>query len=124
MPQTFRISIASISRAHEIALGTSTIESIGPCGVRWYPSGVYHIRTRGRGGKTPSPHTPAPTKNRSADPTVGNEKQMAKILLVFTSAATTHTGKAAGYYLPEAAHVGVLGHILYTLEPDDRFTVI
>ncbi|KAF9648705.1 class I glutamine amidotransferase-like protein [Thelephora ganbajun] len=27
-----------------------------------------------------------------------------KILMVFTSAATTETGKPAGYYLPEAAH--------------------
>jgi len=29
---------------------------------------------------------------------------MTKILVVFTSAATTITGKPAGYYLPEAAH--------------------
>ena len=32
---------------------------------------------------------------------------MTKILMVLSSAAKTVTGKDAGYYLPEAAHVSV-----------------
>jgi len=45
---------------------------------------------------------------------------MTKILLVFSSAATTVTGKSAGWYLPEAAHVGVFGPVLSTPESEVR----
>lgn len=43
---------------------------------------------------------------------------MTKILMVLTSAATTENGKPAGYYLPEAAHVGIFGSVLSTLVSD------
>ena len=39
-----------------------------------------------------------------------------KILIVLTSAAETPTGKPAGYYLPEAAHVCVFAPIPFTLK--------
>jgi len=47
-----------------------------------------------------------------------------KILMVLTSAANTHTGKPAGYYLPEAAHVCVFAPIPFTLESDVWFITI
>jgi len=47
-----------------------------------------------------------------------------KILVVLTSAATTQTGKPAGYYLPEAAHVRVFTPIPFTLEFDARLATI
>ena len=47
-----------------------------------------------------------------------------KILIVLTSAAKTETGKPAGYYLPEAAHVCIFAPITFTLESDVWFTTI
>jgi len=38
--------------------------------------------------------------------------------MVLTSAAVTENGKPAGYYLPEAAHVGVFGLVLSAPESD------
>jgi len=47
-----------------------------------------------------------------------------KILMVFTSAATTPTGKPAGYYLPEAARVGVLTLFYLSSSSDARFSTV
>ena len=46
---------------------------------------------------------------------------MTKVLIVLTSAATTDTGKPAGYYLPEAAHVRRFAPIVSTAEPNAHF---
>ena len=59
------------------------------------------MRELGEGEKALPPMTLPPTKNDATDSTV----KMTKVLMVFTSAAVTETGKPAGYYLPEAAHV-------------------
>jgi len=49
---------------------------------------------------------------------------MAKILMVLSSAATTVTGKDAGYYLPEAAHVGIEALSYLPRSSDPWFTTI
>ena len=43
---------------------------------------------------------------------------MTKILIVLTSAEKTETGKPAGYYLPEAAHVRGFDTVLLIVESD------
>jgi hypothetical protein len=48
---------------------------------------------------------------------------MTRVLIVLTSAATTETGKPAGYYLPEAAHVRVYQHTMFP-NPNTPFTTI
>jgi hypothetical protein len=41
-----------------------------------------------------------------------------KILMVLSSASETYTGKQAGWYLPEAAHVCFPGSAPFTPEPN------
>ena len=47
-----------------------------------------------------------------------------KILMIFSSAPETRTGKQAGWYLPEAAHVCFLGPVPFRLEPDTQSTTL